>query len=151
MAFECRWANRTLGAREGAAGADLYFPQPRDEDDVRVEVQWQEHVCRSNLVSGVPARVEGRGAAESLPWRLGQPGLFGPLGGVRGVPQLLFHTNAHKTTKTPSALWSSMPRGHSMDLIPRACLQTPTILLKITWHASPEHPGPRILPGPDSS
>ena len=64
MALE-RWANRTLGARagarEGVAGADL-LPQPRDEDDVRVEAQWQEHVCRSNLVSGVSARVEGRGA-----------------------------------------------------------------------------------------
>ena len=64
MALE-RGQNCTLGARagarEGVAGADL-LPQPRDEDDVRVEAQWQEHVCRSNLVSGVSARVEGRGA-----------------------------------------------------------------------------------------
>ena len=55
-----RGQNRTLGAR-----ANL-LPQPRDEDDVRVEAQWQEHVCRSNLVSGVSARVEGRGAES---WR----------------------------------------------------------------------------------
>ena len=77
MALE-RWANRTLGARagarEGVAGADL-LPQPRDEDDVRVEAQWQEHVCRSNLVSGVSARVEGRGRGavrELAFWRVGQ-------------------------------------------------------------------------------
>ena len=57
--------NRTLGARAGVAGANL-LPQPRDEDDVRVEAQWQEHVCRSNLVSGVSARVEGRGADSLL-------------------------------------------------------------------------------------
>ena len=88
-----RWAH------EKALLEQTYFPQPRDEDDVREEAQWQEHVCRSNLVSGVPARVEGRGAAESysLPWR--SAALFGPLGplsGVRGVPQLLIHTNAQK-------------------------------------------------------
>ena len=74
MALE-RWANRTLGARagarEGVAGADL-LPQPRDEDDVRVEAQWQEHVCRSNLVSGVSARVEGRGAESLCLLALGQ-------------------------------------------------------------------------------
>ena len=60
MALE-RGQNRTLGARAGVAGANL-LPQPRDEDDVRVEAQWQEHVCRSNLVSGVSVRVQGRGA-----------------------------------------------------------------------------------------
>ena len=96
MALE-RGQNCMLGARagaqEGVAGADL-LPRPRDEDDVRVEAQWQEHVCRSNLVSGVPARVEGRGAAESLPW--GSLGFLGQLARVRGVPQLLFHTNAHR-------------------------------------------------------
>ena len=67
MALE-RGQNCMLGARagalEGVAGEDL-LPGPRDEDDVRVEAQWQEHVCRSNLVSGVSARVEGRGT-ESL-------------------------------------------------------------------------------------
>ena len=56
-----RGQNCTLGARAGVAGANL-LPQPRDEDDVRVEAQWQEHVCRSNLVSGVSVRVQGRGA-----------------------------------------------------------------------------------------
>ena len=60
MALE-RGQNRTLGARAGVAGANL-LPQPRDEDDVRVEAQLQEHVCRSNLVSGVSVRVQGRGA-----------------------------------------------------------------------------------------
>ena len=83
MALE-RWANRTLGARagarEGVAGADL-LPQPRDEDDVRVEAQWQEHVCRSNLVSGVSARVEGRGAESLCLLALGQ-GLGRAIGGV---------------------------------------------------------------------
>ena len=60
-----RGQNCMLGARaralEGVAGEDL-LPGPRDEDDVRVEAQWQEHVCRSNLVSGVSVRVQGRGA-----------------------------------------------------------------------------------------
>ena len=65
-----------LGARAGVAGANL-LPQPRDEDDVRVEAQWQEHVCRSNLVSGVSVRVQGRGALRAQGaclwfWRLGQ-------------------------------------------------------------------------------
>ena len=68
-----RWAHER--AHEKALlGADL-LPQPRDEDDVRVEAQWQEHVCRSNLVSGVSARVEGRGRGavrELAFWRLGQ-------------------------------------------------------------------------------
>ena len=77
-------ANRKLGARagarEGVAGADL-LPQPRDEDDVRVEAQWQEHVCRSNLVSGVSARVEGRGAESLCLLALGQ-GLGRAIGGV---------------------------------------------------------------------
>ena len=44
-------------AHEKALLEQTYCPQPRDEDDVRVEAQWQEHVCRSNLVSGVSARV----------------------------------------------------------------------------------------------
>ena len=81
MALE-RWANRTLGARAGAREgvADL-LPQPRDEDDVRVEAQWQEHVCRSNLVSGVSARVEGRGAESLCLLALGQ-GLGRAIGGV---------------------------------------------------------------------
>ena len=76
-----RWAHER--AHEKALlGADL-LPQPRDEDDVRVEAQWQEHVCRSNLVSGVSARVEGRGrGAESLCLlALGQ-GLGRAIGGV---------------------------------------------------------------------
>ena len=67
-----RWAH------EKALLEETYFPQPRDVDDVRVEVQWQEHVCRSNLVSGVPARVEGRGAAERA--CLGAWGSLGFLG-----------------------------------------------------------------------
>ena len=49
-------------AHEKALLEQTYFPQPRDEDDVRVDAQWQEHVCRSNLVSGVSVRVQGRGA-----------------------------------------------------------------------------------------
>ena len=90
-----RGQNCMLGARaralEGVAGEDL-LPGPRDEDDVRVEAQWQEHVCRSNLVSGVSARVEGRGT-ESLPsYGCRRVALWaGPLAGC-GVPQLLFHT-----------------------------------------------------------
>ena len=74
MALE-RGQNCMLGARagalEGVAGEDL-LPGPRDEDDVRVEAQWQEHVCRSNLVSGVSARVEGRGAESLCLLALGQ-------------------------------------------------------------------------------
>ena len=91
MALE-RGQNRMLGARAGVAGANL-LPQPRDEDDVRVEAQWQEHVCRSNLVSGVFARVEGRGA-ESLPFGAGAHG---------AVLSCCFDTNVLlETTKTPS-------------------------------------------------
>ena len=83
MALE-RGQNCMLGARaralEGVAGEDL-LPGPRDEDDVRVEAQWQEHVCRSNLVSGVSARVEGRGAESLCLLALGQ-GLGRAIGGV---------------------------------------------------------------------
>ena len=44
-----RWAHER--AHEKALlGADL-LPQPRDEDDVRVEAQWQEHVCTVGLTS----------------------------------------------------------------------------------------------------
>ena len=79
-----RGQNCMLGARaralEGVAGEDL-LPGPRDEDDVRVEAQWQEHVCRSNLVSGVSARVEGRGAESLCLLALGQ-GLGRAIGGV---------------------------------------------------------------------
>ena len=90
MALE-RGQNCTLGARAGVAGANL-LPQPRDEDDVRVEAQWQEHVCRSNLVSGVSARVEGRGT-ESLPsYGCRRVALWAGLLAGCGVPQLLFHT-----------------------------------------------------------
>ena len=80
IGFGARADGRTARwAHEKALLEQTYFPQPRDEDDVRVEAQWQEHVCRSNLVSGVPARVEGRGAAESLPW--GSLGFLGQLAG----------------------------------------------------------------------
>ena len=92
-----RWANRTLGARagarEGVAGADL-LPQPRDEDDVRVEAQWQEHVCRSNLVSGVSARVEGRGAESLCLLALGQ-GLGRDIGGVPCSSAVVSHNHKH--------------------------------------------------------
>ena len=70
-----RWAH------EKALLEQTYFPQPRDEDDVRVEAQWQGHVCRSNLVSGVSARVEGRGAESLCLLALGQ-GLGRAIGGV---------------------------------------------------------------------
>ena len=101
MALE-RGQNCMLGARaralEGVAGEDL-LPGPRDEDDVRVEAQWQEHVCRSNLVSGVSARVEGRGA-DSLPFgHLGQ----GFLGARSAGSSAVVSTQVYiETTKTPS-------------------------------------------------
>ena len=91
------------GAQEGVAGADL-LPRPRDEDDVRVEARWQEHVCRSNLVSGVSARVEGRGT-ESLPSygcrRVALGALGRAFGGVRCSSAVVSHDNI-ETTKTPS-------------------------------------------------
>ena len=93
------WAHER--AHEGVA--DL-LPQPRDEDDVRVEAQWQEHVCRSNLVSGVSARVEGRGRGavrELAFWRWAAQAGAGVLAGC-GVPQLLFHPTYIEITKTPS-------------------------------------------------
>ena len=90
-----RGQNRTLGAR--VAGANL-LPQPRDEDDVRVEAQWQEHICRSNLVSGVFVRVEGRGAlrAGSLPF--GAFGRWGRLWRGACVPALLSSVMFHIVT-----------------------------------------------------
>ena len=96
MALE-RGQNCMLGARagalEGVAGEDL-LPGPRDEDDVRVEAQWQEHVSRSNLVSGVSARVEGRGT-ESLPlYGCRRVGALGrAFGGVRCSSAVLFHVH----------------------------------------------------------
>ena len=87
------------GAREGVA--DL-LPQPRDEDDVRVEAQWQEHVCRSNLGSGVSARIEGRELAfwhaiGAWPWGQG-------FGGVRSSAVVSHCITYVETTtgKTPS-------------------------------------------------
>ena len=86
-------------AHEKALLEQTYFPQPRDEDDVRVDAQWQEHVCRSNLVSGVSARVEGRGA-DSLPFgHLGQ----GFLGARSAGSSAVVSTQVYiETTKTPS-------------------------------------------------
>ena len=98
--------NRTLGAR--VAGANL-LPQPRDEDDVRVEAQWQEHVCRSNLVSGVSARVEGRGADTAF----GAEG-FCVLGARGGESSAVVSTQT-QTTKTPSG--RQCPGGIPIDLI----------------------------------
>ena len=70
---------RLFKQRRRCCGADLLSAAPRD--DVRVEAQWQEHVCRSNLVSGVSARVEGRGAESLCLLALGQ-GLGRAIGGV---------------------------------------------------------------------
>ena len=89
------------GAQEGVAGADL-LPRPRDEDDVRVEAQWQEHVCRSNLVSGVSARVEGRGTETAVGRRMRGGALGRAFGGVRCSSAVVSHDNI-ETTKIPSS------------------------------------------------
>ena len=44
-------AGRTSGRTRRRCWSTDLLPQPRDEDDVRVEAQWQEHVCTVGLTS----------------------------------------------------------------------------------------------------